>query len=158
AETRVNGLMPLEGGTKFKFHMKPAEGGYIYILALGKNGVPQTFLTSVPMPASGVTTNWSNAGVDFHFPDGGQWFMIQKDAENTPFTVIFSKKPLSAPSFLNTQSGRDLTPSERQELLAMRKQYEAGAPELVAVVDENQPAVAVQAAMDRAQDEPVIFD
>ncbi|MCG3160423.1 MAG: Serine/threonine-protein kinase PknD [Acidobacteria bacterium] len=155
---RVSGLMPLEGGTKFKFHFKPAEGGYLYIIALGRNGGPQTFLTAQPMPASGVTTNWSNAGTDFHFPDGGQWFMIQKDAENTPFTVIFSKKPLTTPAFLSLQSGRDLSADERQELMDMRKRYAASAPELVAIQDGSQPAVAVQSPAERAANEPVIFD
>jgi serine/threonine protein kinase len=158
AVTQVNGLMPLEGGTKFKFHLKPAEGGYLYILALGKNGVPQTFLTSQPMPSSGVTTNWSNAGADFHFPDGGQWFMIQKDAENTPFTVIFSKTPLESPAFLTSQSGRDLTPAERQELMELRKQYAPGSPDLVAMMEGNKPAVSVQASVERSANEPIIFD
>jgi hypothetical protein len=156
--TRANGLMPLEGGTKFKFHLKAAEGCYLYILALGKNGVPQTFLTSQPMPASGVTTNWSNAGADFHFPDGGQWFMIQKDAENTPFTVILSKTRLEAPTFLTSQSGHDLTPAEREELMELRKRHMPNAPDLVAMMDGNQPAVAVQASAERAPDEPIIFD
>src|SRR5262249_3447769 len=123
-----------------------------------KNGVPQTFLTAQPMPASGVTTNWSGAGADFHFPDGGQWFMIQKDAENTPFTVILSKAPLSSPSFLTTQSGHDLTPAERQELMEMRKQHMANTPDLVAMMDGDQPAVGVQASVERAPDEPIIFD
>jgi len=155
--TRTTGLMPLEGGTKFKFHFKLAEGGYLYIVALGNNGALQTFLTSQPMPASGVTTNWSDAGADFNFPDGGQWFMIQEDAENTPFTVIFSKTPLKTPSFLSSQSGRDLNDNERQELMEMRKQYAAGSLELVAMREGNQPIVAVQAP-ERAANEPIIFD
>ncbi|MGE0133454.1 MAG: serine/threonine protein kinase [Blastocatellales bacterium] len=154
----VSGLMPLEGGTKFKFHFKPAEGGYLYIIALGRNGGPQTFLTSQPMSASGVTTNWSDAGSEFNFPGGGQWFMIQKEAANTPFTVIFSKTPLNAPSFLSSQSGRDLSATERQELMDMRRQYAANAPELVAMQDGSQPAVAVQSPAERAANEPVIFD
>src|SRR5262249_9496629 len=29
--TRTTGLMPLDGGTKFKFHFKVTEGGYLYI-------------------------------------------------------------------------------------------------------------------------------
>ncbi len=156
--TRATGLMPLEGGTKFKFHFKVVEGGYLYIIALGKNGVPQTFLTSQPMPASGVTTNWSDAGADFHFPDGGQWFMIQKDAENTPFTVILSKSPLQTPAFLTSQSGRDLNPDERQQLMELRKQYAGKRPELVATRDGNQPTVVVQSATERAAYEPIIFD
>jgi serine/threonine protein kinase len=155
---RANGLMPLEGGSKFKLHFKPKEDGYLYILALGNNGVPQTFLTSQPMPTSGVTTNWSAAGGDFQFPDGGQWFMIQKDADTTPFTVIFSKTPLTAPAFLSSQSGRDLTAAEQQELMEMKKLSAANAPTLMAIADKNQPAVAVHVPAERAANEPVIFD
>ncbi|MCI0388461.1 MAG: serine/threonine protein kinase [Acidobacteria bacterium] len=157
-ETRATGLESVEGGTKFKFHFKLTEGGYLYMLALGKNGVPQTFLTSQPMPASGVTTNWSAAGADFNFPDGGQWFMIQKDAEVTPFTVIFSKTPLKTPAFLSSQSGRELSEAERQELTEFQKRYGANPPELVATKDGNQPIVAIQSLGDRAANEPIIFD
>jgi serine/threonine protein kinase len=156
--TRATGLMPLEGGTKFRFHFRPAEAGYLYIIAPGENGVPKTFLTSQPMPASGVTTNWSDAGGDFQFPDGGQWFLIQKDSENTPFIVIFSQTPLKAPAFLSSQSGRDLTGAERQELMELRKQYAAKAPELVAMMDGNQPVVTVQAPAERIANEPIVFD
>jgi hypothetical protein len=156
--TRATGLMPLEGGAKFKIHFKPAEEGYLYILALGQNGVLQTFLTSQPMPAYGVATNWSTAGADFQFPDGGQWFMIKKDADTTPFTVIFSKTPLTTPAFLSSQSGRDLTAAEQQELMEMKKLYAANAPTLVAMADENQPAVTVQVPAERAANEPVVFD
>jgi serine/threonine protein kinase len=156
--TRATGLMPLEGGTRFKFHFRPAEGGFLYILALGKNGVPQTFLTSQPMPSSGVTTNWSDAGKDFQFPDGGQWFMIQKDADNTPFTVIYSQAPINAPAFLSSQSGRDLTPAEQHELMEMRKRHSVSAPELVAMLDENKPVVTVQVPAERTANEPVVFD
>jgi hypothetical protein len=156
--TRATGLMPLEGGTKFKFHFKSKEDGYLYILALGKNGVPQTFLTSQPMPASGVTTNWSAAGADFQFPDGGQWFMIQQDADTTPFTVIYSKAPLTIPAFLSSQSGRDLTADEQQELMEMKKRYAANAPSLAVMADESQPAVTVQVSAERAASEPIVFD
>src|SRR5262245_14932464 len=157
-ETRATGLESVEGGTKFKFHFKPTESGFLYMLALGKNGLPQTFLTTRPMPASGVTTNWSAAGGDFNFPDGGQWFMIQKDAEVTPFTVIFSKTPLKTPAFLSSQSGRELNDVERQELTELQKRHATSAPELVATKDGNQPIVAVQSVGDRSANEPIIFD
>jgi serine/threonine protein kinase len=154
---RATGLGPMEAGAKFKFHFKPMEGGYFYVIALGQNGVPQTFLTSRPMPSSGVVTNLSAAGRDFNFPDGGQWFSIRKDSENTPFTVIFSKTPLKAPSFLSSEAGRDLTADEQQELMDLKKRYAAGAPELVAMKDGNQPFVSVQPP-ERAANEPIIFD
>src|SRR5499427_2857815 len=91
---RATGLGPVEAGSKFRFHFKPADGGYFYVIALGKNGVPQTFLTSRPTPPSGVVTESGVAGMDFHFPDGEQWLTTRNDAESTPFTVIFSKTPL----------------------------------------------------------------
>lgn len=154
---RATGLAPLAGGAKFKFHFKPMEGGYLYVIALGENGVPQTFLTSRPMPLSGVTTNRSAAGDDFSFPDGEQWLMIQKNAESTPFIIIFSKTPLKTPAFLSSQAGRGLSAKERQELMNLRNQYVANTPELVAMRNGNQPFVSVQSP-ERAANEPIIFD
>jgi serine/threonine protein kinase len=154
---RATGFGPVEAGAKFKFHFKPNEGGYFYLVALGENGVPQTFLTSRPMPSSGVATNLSAAGRDFNFPAGGQWFMTRKDAESTPFTVIFSRTPLKAPTFLSSEAGRDLTEGEQQELLDMKERYATNAPELVAMKDGNQPFVSVQPP-ERATNEPIIFD
>lgn len=154
---RTTGMAPLEGGAKFKFHFKPTDGGYLYVIALGKNGLPQTYLTSQPMPLSGVTSNRSVAGSDFRFPDGEQWFTIQKDAENTPFIIIFSKTSLQTPAFLSSQAGRDLGAEEQQELMNLRKQYAANTPELVTMRNGNQPFVSVQSP-ERAANEPIIFD
>ncbi|HEV2668892.1 MAG TPA: serine/threonine-protein kinase [Blastocatellia bacterium] len=154
---RATGLAPVEAGAKFKFHFKPTEGGYFYVIALGEKGVPQTYLTSRPMSSSGVATNLSAAGRDFNFPDGGQWFMLRNDAQSTPFTVIFSKTQLKAPAFLSSEAGRDLSAEERQELMDLKKRYAASAPELVTMKDGNQPFVSVQPP-ERAANEPVIFD
>jgi hypothetical protein len=97
--------------------------------------------------------------MDFHFPDGEQWFTTRKDAESTPFTVIFSKAPLKAPTFLSSEAGRDLTAEERQELTELKKRYAASAPQLVAMKDKdgNQPFVSVLLP-ERAANEPIIFD
>ena len=154
---RATGFGPVVAGAKFKFHFKPTEGGYFYVVALGENGVPQTFLTSRPMPSSGVNTNLSVAGKDFNFPAGGQWFMTRKDAESTPFTVIFSKTPLKAPAFLSLETGRDLTTGEQQELMDMKKRYADSAPELVAMKEGDQLFVSVQLPK-RAGNDPIIFD
>jgi serine/threonine protein kinase len=154
---RATGLGPVEAGAKFRFHFKPADGGFFYVIALGENGVPQTFLTSRPTPPSGVVTESGIAGMDFHFPDGEQWLMTPKDAESALFTVIFSKTPLKAPAFLSSEAGRDLTAEERQELTDLKKRYTASAPLLVAMKDGNQPFVSVQPP-ERAANEPIIFD
>jgi serine/threonine protein kinase len=156
--TRATGLEPLAADCKFKFHFQPRESGYLYIITLGKSGLPQTFLTAQPMPASGVTTNWVEAGSDFQFPDGGQWLVIQRDAITAPFTVIFSPWPLEAPSFLAAPAGQELTAAEAQELAELRRRMSASAPEVVATVNDNQPTVIVQVPAERDAGEPLIID
>ncbi|MBL8187958.1 MAG: serine/threonine protein kinase [Acidobacteria bacterium] len=155
---RATGMMPLAPDSRFKFHFKPRQSGYLYLIALGKNGRLQTFLTEEPMPGTGVTTNWSAGGNDFQFPDGGQWFMLPREAESAPFTVIFSPEPLKSPSFLAMPSGHELNETELQELTSLRKLSSANSPNLVAFVEENQPAVAAQVLADRYKGEPLVFD
>lgn len=156
--TRATGMMPLAAGSRFKFHFKPRQSGSFYLIALGKNGRLQTFLTEQPMSASGVTTNWSAGGNDYQFPDGGQLFMLPRDAESAPFTIIFSQEPLKSPGFLAMPSGHELNESELQELAELRKRSSSTSPNLVALVDDNQPAVAVQILAERDKNEPLVFD
>ncbi len=156
--TRSTGMMPLAADSRFKFHFKPRQSGYLYLLALGKKGRLQTFLTEEPMRGSGVTTNWSAGGNDFQFPDGGQWFMLPREAESAPFTIIFSPEPLKSPGFLGMASGHELNEAELQELASLRKLSSAISPNLVAFVEENQPAVAAQVVADRYKGKPLVFD
>jgi serine/threonine protein kinase len=156
--TRATGMMPLSSGSRFRFHFKPRQSGYLYLIALGKNGRLQTFLTDHPLPASGVTINWSAGGNDFQFPDGGQWFLLPRNAESAPFTIIFSPQPLRTPDFLGWVSGHELNETELQALAALRKQSSSASPNLVALADDNQPAVAVQTLAARDKSEPVVFD
>ena len=155
---RATGMMPLTPDSRFKFHFKPRQSGYLYLIALGKKGRLQTFLTEEPMRGTGVTTNWSAGGNDFQFPDGGQWFMLPREAESAPFTVIFSPEPLKSPGFLAMPSGHELNETELQELANLRKTSSAISPNLVAFVEENQPAVAAQVLADRYKGEPLVFD
>jgi hypothetical protein len=134
------------------------QDGYLYIIARGKNGAPQTFLTTQPMASSGVTTNWSNSGKDYQFPDGGQWLMLQREADAAPFTVIYSPSPLQAPAFLTQPSGHELTPAEEEELQAFRQRYVGYKPDLMAMEDGNQPTVVVQMPAEVRPGEPLIFD
>src|SRR5215470_8917922 len=64
---RATGLGPVEAGSKFRFHFKPAEDGYFYVIGLSETGVPQTFLTSRPTPTSVVAADSNVPGKDFHF-------------------------------------------------------------------------------------------
>jgi len=155
---RATGLKSLPAGSKFSFHFRPRDNGYIYLMALGTGGSIQTFLTDQPLAATGVTTNRIEAGRDFQFPGNGQTFQIQNDSEVTPFTVILSPKPLKTPAFLSALSGRDLNDAEQKELAAFKKRYATKAPEVVAIVDNDQPIVTVHVPSDRPTTQPLIFD
>lgn len=154
---RATGLKPLSAGSKFIFHFRPRDNGYIYLLALGTGGI-QTFLTDQPLAATGVTTNRIEAGRDFQFPGNGQTFQIQNDSETTPFTVILSPKPLKSPAFLSTLSGRELSDAEEKELADFKKRYATKAPKVEAIVDNDQPIVTVHVPSDRPANQPLIFD
>jgi serine/threonine protein kinase len=151
-------IAPLPSGSKFKFHFKPSKNGYLYIIAPGDKGSPQTFLTTQPMAATGVNTNWTDGGKEFLFPNGGQWFEIQPDAELTQFTVIFSPKPLASPRFLSEPSGHDLSESEQAELQAFRDKYAFNRAKLVAVNDGNRNAMTVQVPSDYPTGDPLLFN
>lgn len=84
--------------------------------------------------------------------------MIQPDADTTPFTVIFSPKPLTYPSFLTNQSGHALSQDEIQQFAEFKKIHTAQPAELVAVADNNQPAVTVQVSAERPNDAILVFD
>ena len=155
--SRATGLKALASGSKFIFHFRPRDNGYIYLLALGTGGI-QTFLTDQPLAATGVTTNRIEAGRDFQFPGNGQTFQIQNDSETTPFTVILSPKPLRTPAFLSTLSGRELSDAEEKELAEFKKRYATKAPKVEAIVDNDQPIVTVHVPSDRPANQPLIFD
>jgi serine/threonine protein kinase len=155
--TRATGLEPLEAGRRFKFHFVPRESGYLYIIALGRGNVLKTFLTARPLPASGLKTNQVAAGSEFTFPGGDAWLVIDRDAETTPFTIIFSPSPLDRPSFFAAQSGRSLTEAEQQDLATWRAQFKAEAPETTAQGDDHQARVVVNVP-ESAKGRPLVFD
>jgi serine/threonine protein kinase len=154
---RTTGFTSLAAGSKFRFHFKPRESGYLYLIALGKSGI-MSFLTAQPIPATGVTTNRLEEGKDFKFPDAGQWFEIQPDSDKTPFIVIFSPTQIKKPAFLTAASGRNLSDSEQRELVQLRKDTAAYPPELVETGDKNTPDMVVQISPDRPANKPLVFE
>ncbi|HKX27809.1 MAG TPA: protein kinase [Blastocatellia bacterium] len=150
---RETGRDPITAGSQFKFHFRPRQSGYLYVLAPGKNGNLQTFLTDQPSSTTGVVTNRVEAGKDFQFPYGDQWFLIQKDADKTPFTVIFSPTQLKSINSFSALSGRALTEAERQSLNDLKKDLTAMAPKEV----ESQSGVTLQVPRDKPESQPLIF-
>jgi serine/threonine protein kinase len=154
---RTTGFTSLAAGSKFRFHFKSRESGYLYLVALGKSG-NMSFLTSRPIPGTGVTTNRLEEGKDFIFPDAGIWFEIQPDSDKTPFIVIFSPTQIKKPAFLSAPSGRNLSDSEQRELDQLRTNSAANPPELVETGDKNTPDMVVQVSPDRPANRPLIFE
>jgi eukaryotic-like serine/threonine-protein kinase len=158
--TRVAGLVPIASGQKFKFHFSFNEEGYLYIFGPGQNNKPTAFLTSKPWPDSGVTSNKVSRGADFSFPSGsGNDITLDKTPGTDNFTVIFSRNPLSSPSFLNEPvTGEPLSASQQTELKAFVSKHQE--QKAVTELDESnsrEPFVKVKKIPDQTGN-PIVFD
>jgi serine/threonine-protein kinase len=157
---RVAAVVPLASGQKFRFHFTPKENGYLYIIAPGENNVPTTFLTAKPIPQTGVTTNSVSADENYSFPRGeGNWIKLDNKPGTEFYTIIFSKTPLTSPSFLNAEANHALTGSEQSEWNDFLSQHKANAP-ATNVMDENstEPYVSVKPPQAKGDGEPLVFD
>lgn len=157
---RVAGLVPIASGQSFKFHLAFNESGYVYILGPGENNQPTAFLTSKPLPASGVTSNKVTGGGDFSFPSGqGNNVTLDKTPGTDVFTIIFSQTALQSPTFLNDPvNGKPLTPAQQAELKSFVSQH--GEKQAVTELDEANPrAPLVRVKMPAEQtNTPIVFD
>ncbi len=160
---RVAPVVPLASGQSFKFHFLPRRDGFIYIIGPGEGGKPMTFLTEVPVADSGLESNEVESGTEFAFPEDESeeiehWITLDKRPSTETYTVIFSPKKLSAPSFLTKEAGRELSSLEQQELEDFRSKYKANAPTAnVLNGGGTEPLVSVKVPQ-AAVSEPVIFE
>jgi serine/threonine protein kinase len=155
---RKTGREPLVEGSRFRFHFKPNQSGYLYVVGTGRgSGNLQTSEIDQLWPATGVVTNRVKAGEYLQVPYGDQWYEIDRDSDKTPFTVIFSPKQVKRLDFLAAASGRSLTDIEQKELDVLRRDISTLAPDIIATQDENQPAIAVQLPERYSDYQPVIF-
>ena len=158
--TRVPGLVPMASGQKFKFHFAFNEAGYIYIFGPGRNNQPTAFLTSKPWPDSGVTSNKVKAGADFSFPSGSEnSIALDKNPGIDNFTIVFSRNPLSTPSFFNEPvTGAPLSASQQADLKAFISKYQDN--RAVTELDETnsqEPFVKVKTIPDKTGN-PIVFN
>lgn len=156
---RVGGLVPLASGQSFKFHLTFNESGYVYILGPGEKNQPTAFLTSKPLPASGVTSNQVTGGSDFSFPSGeGNNVTLDKTPGADIFTIIFSKTALDSPAFLNDPvNGKPLSAAQQAEFNSFASKH--GDEDETAVLDESNPrAPFVRVKMPAKEtNTPVVF-
>lgn len=158
--TKVAASVPIASGQSFKFHFVFNEGGYLYIFGPGENNQPTAFLTTKPLPQSGVTSNSVSNGVEFSFPSGpGNNITLDKNPGTDSFTIIFTKTPLQSPSFLNERvTGAPLSQTQQAELKAFVATYQRTVVKFEHdESNERAPFVRVKASPDQTGN-PVVFD
>ena len=158
--TRVAGLVPIASGQSFKFHFNFSETGYVYIFGPGENNQPTAFLTTKPLPESGVRSNQVTGGSDFSFPSGqGNNVTLDKNPGTDVFTVIFAKTALPSPAFLNEPvTGTALSAAQQAELRSFAAKYTERPP--VTELDESNPrapAVRIKVPADQTNN-PIVFE
>ena len=158
--TKVAGLVPLASGQSFKFHFTFNEDGYLYIFGPGEKNKPTAFLTTKPLPQSGVNSNQVRKGVEFSFPSGAENNLtLDKNPGTDNFTVIFAKTPLAVPSFLNEPvTGEPLSAAQQADLKTFAARHQDKRP--VTELDESNtqaPFVRVKAPPDQTGN-PIVFE
>jgi serine/threonine protein kinase len=156
--TRGAGDESLRAGQAFRFHFRPSENGYLYIIAQNEKNVPMTFLTAQPDADTSVKSNFVAAGSDYSFPSGdGNCIGISGDERMMAFTVIFSPSLLATPAFLTAPAMRELNATEQNELRQWRRQHESSAPQITPDAMQQLSRVTALRSPDDAG-RPVIFD
>jgi hypothetical protein len=161
--TKVAALVPVASGKEFKFHFTFAEDGYLYVFGPGDKNQPTAFLTTKPSPRTGVTSNKVSKNVEFSFPKDDEKDVHSLTLDNKPgtdnFTIIFSKVPLSVPTFLSEPvTGNPLSAEQQAELKAFASKFQSKPP--VTELDESNaqaPFIRVKATPDQASN-PIVFD
>lgn len=158
--TKVAAIVPLASGQTLKLHFQFGEDGYIYLIGPGGDtNQPTVFLTSKPPEGSGLTTNQVKKSVDFSFPSGTNWLRLDENPGTDVFKVIFSKTPLTTPSFLNESvTLRPLTLAQSSELAQFEARYKEPAPAMeLDESDAKAPSMRIKVAPDRLNN-PIVFD
>ncbi len=152
--TFTNGAEALAAKQDFKFHFVAPKSGYLYIIAPGKDNLPETFLTAQASKDGSLKTNAIPAGVGYKFPAEDAYWINLSHAHTTTFSVVFAPTPQTAPAFFTLPAGHKLTISEQQEWETFRKEVGVQQPALTAA----QPRVAVTVPANQANTKPVLFD
>jgi eukaryotic-like serine/threonine-protein kinase len=157
---QVAALVPIASGQSFKFHFTFSESGFVYIFGPGEENQPTAFLTTKPLPDSGVTSNRVSGGSDFSFPSGsGNDLTLDKNPGTDVFTIIFAKTELPSPEFMNAKvTGKPLSAAQQAELKTFVFRYSERQP--VTEHDESNPRaplVRVKVPAEQTSN-PIVFE
>ncbi len=146
----------MKSGQSFRFHFIPQDDGYLYIVGTGRDNVPTPFLTNVPIPNSGVSTNRVTKGIEYSFPDGGVFITLDNKVGLEKYTVIFSSTKLESPDFFSKEAGRVLSDGERLVFSNFVADLNANPTKMsVTGTDTKEPYVSVRASVEK--EKPLIF-
>jgi len=124
----------------------------------GDNNQPTAFLTTMPVPESGVTSNQVPGGSDFSFPKGNTLTLDTKPGTDV-FTIIFAKTALPSPAFLNEAvTFQPLSAAQQAEFKSFVAKYAEKPP--VTELDESNPRaplVRVKVPAEQTSN-PIVFD
>jgi len=156
--TRLTRPVPIASGQEFMFHFVFNENGYLYILGPGEDNKPTAFLTTKPRADTGFTTNEVAKGEELSFPKGNT-LTLDKNPGTDNFVIVFSKTPLSSPSFMNEAvTGDPLSAAQQADLKTFVSKYQGRPP--VTEFDESNPGapfVKVKVAAEQS-DDPIVFE
>jgi serine/threonine-protein kinase len=158
--TRVAGLVPIASGQSFQMRLVFPEDGYVYIFGPGgDNNEPTAFLTTKPLPRTGLNSNAVTAGAEFSFPKGDGLLSLDKKPGTDTFTVVFSKTRLETPSFLGTQvTGNPMPANQLAEFNEFVNKNKARSPLMEVDNSNNQaPFVRVKVSADQPGN-PIVFE
>ncbi len=162
---RVAGVVPLASSQKLRFHFQFNGDGYVYLVGPGEGNQPTAFLTSKPIPDSGLTTNQVSKGTDFSFPSGSfsdgvpRSLTLDTKPGTEQFTVVFSPTPLTSPAFLTQPvTGDPLSAADRSEWDSFLAKYNSSAP-ITELNDakSGEPFVLIKVPQVHSAGEPVVF-
>ncbi|HEV7889386.1 MAG TPA: protein kinase [Pyrinomonadaceae bacterium] len=158
---RVAEVAPtLPSGRQIRFHFKPEEQGFLYLVGPNDKGNAQmTFLTALGDDA--LKSNLLLKGVDFVYPtDAGtvsRRITLESKTAADEMIFIFSPKPLMSPAFLTKQHKYELKPEDVSALFELRTQSKSDAPTFAVAGEGGERRVAVNVPA-TAEGRTLIFD
>lgn len=136
--------LPMANG--IKFHFKPREDGYLYLLALNNKNQLTAFLYSRPVKAD----------ADLAFPsDAEGWFRVRKDTREATVTVLLAREPIENFDAAVRTANQELMPNVMVlDILKRLLDTETHSE----IEDLNQRGVAAVAVKAKENNKPLIFD
>ncbi|MBX7219331.1 MAG: protein kinase [Blastocatellia bacterium] len=102
----------LTSGSQLRIHLESPTPCYVYLVGRGKTNIPTTFLTTHPIPDSGLKDNLLKAGKSWFFP-AQNWLVLDDGPGPEVYQVVVSSQPITGLPFLDQPSFKPLSSEEQ---------------------------------------------